>query len=193
MRIGIDIDGVLNDVGYWHYTYGFKYCIEMGIDRGFDPYSYLIEEQFKLTDEENDDFWNTYIYDLLESIPVRPYASYIIGLLRDMGHKIVIVSARNDRYLNNGDMFSYVSSWLDKNNILYDEIIIGNGNKKDKCIDNNIDIMIEDKLDNVIDISSVIPVLCFDAPYNRDINSSNVTRVYSWFHIYNYFLSIEKK
>ena len=42
-------------------------------------------------------------------------------------------------------------------------------------------------------ISEIIPVLCFDAPYNLDANNENITRVYSWYQIYNYFLNIENK
>ena len=28
MRIGVDIDGVLNDIAEWHYSCGFKFCCE---------------------------------------------------------------------------------------------------------------------------------------------------------------------
>ena len=77
--------------------------------------------------------------------------------------------------------------------IQYDEIIAGPGDKKEKCIKNNLNVMIEDKASNVIKISDHIPVLCFDAPYNAGIKKENVTRVYSWYQIYNYFLSIENK
>ena len=92
MRIGIDIDGVLNDVGQWHYSCGYKFCIENNIDRGFNPNKYLIEEQFFLTEEENNRFWKEYIFDLMVSIPLRPYAARVISSLKDMGHEIVILS-----------------------------------------------------------------------------------------------------
>ena len=88
MRIGVDIDGVLNDVGSWHYSCGFKFCIDNNIDRGFNPHKYLMEEQFFLTDEENNKFWKEYIFDLMVSIPTRPYAAKIISTLKDMGHQI---------------------------------------------------------------------------------------------------------
>ena len=26
MRIGVDVDGVLNDVAEWHFAYGSKFC-----------------------------------------------------------------------------------------------------------------------------------------------------------------------
>lgn len=196
MRIGVDIDGVLNDVGEWHYSCGFKFCIENDIKRGFHPEKYLIEEQFELTEEENYKFWKEYIFDLMVSIPTRPYAAKVLGLLKEMGHEIIILTARDNRFLTNqyeNTMNFYVEEWLNKNNIPYDEIIAGPGSKKDKCIQNKLDIMVEDKASNVVKISEVIPVLCFDAPYNADVSKENVTRVYSWYQIYNHFLNIKTK
>lgn len=196
MRIGVDIDGVLNDVGEWHYSCGFKFCIENEIKRGFHPEKYLIEEQFELSEEENYKFWKEYIFDLMVSIPTRPYAAKVLGLLKELGHEIVILTARDNRFLTNqyeNTMNFYVEEWLNKNNIPYDEIIAGPGSKKDKCIQNKLDIMVEDKASNVIKISECIPVLCFDAPYNADVSKENVTRVYSWYQIYDYFLNIENK
>jgi len=195
MRIGVDIDGVLNDIGEWHYSCGFKFCIENNIDRGFNPYKYMMEEQFGLTDEENYRFWKEYIFDLMVSIPTRPYAAKVLGLLQEMGHEIVILTARDNRYLTNqyeNTMNFYVEEWLNKNNISYNEIIAGPGRKKEKCIKNKLDIMIEDKESNVMSISEVIPVLCFDAPYNLEAKKDNITRVYSWYQIYKYFLDNSK-
>ena len=130
------------------------------------------------------------------SIPTRQYAAKVLGLLKEMGHEIIILTARDNRFLTNqyeNTMNFYVEEWLNKNNIPYDEIIAGPGSKKDKCIQNKLDIMIEDKASNVMKISEIIPVLCFDAPYNLDANNENITRVYSWYQIYNYFLNIENK
>ena len=128
------------------------------------------------------------------SIPTRPYAAKVVNTLRDMGHEIIILSARDNKYLTNqyaDTMNFYVEQWLHKNNIEYDLLIAGPGNKKEKCFKNNIDIMIEDKASNVEEISNYIPVLCFDAPYNKDIKKDNVHRVYSWYQIYNYFLNMK--
>ena len=36
--------------------------------------------------------------------------------------------------------------------------------------------MIEDKANNVLEISDHIPVLCFDAPYNIGIEKNNIQR-----------------
>ena len=61
MRIGVDIDGVLNDIGQWHYSCGFKFCIDNHIKRGFHPNEYMIEKQFELTDIENYKFWRGFL------------------------------------------------------------------------------------------------------------------------------------
>ena len=49
----------------------------------------------------------------------------------------------------------------------------------------NIDIMIEDKVDNIKKKSSKIPVICFHAGYNEECEGNNFYRAYSWYDIYN--------
>ena len=187
MRIGVDLDGVLNDVAEWHFSCGSKFCLEQNINRGFNPKGYYMEEQFHLTSEENIEFWRQYIFDVLIAIPVRPYASEVIHKLRKDGHKIIILSARDNQYLINqydGMMDYYVKAWLDKHNIEYDELVINTSNKREKCLNIGLDLMIEDKASNVNDISKIIPVMVFDAPYNIGCTGKNVIRVYSWYQIY---------
>ena len=80
-------------------------------------------------------------------------------------------------------MKKMVKKWLADNKIEYDEIIFTKGSKLTYCIEKNIEIMIEDSPKNIKDISSKIPVLCFDNPYNKDVGENNITRVYSWYDI----------
>ncbi len=198
MRIGVDIDGVLNDVAEWHFAYGSKFCLEHGINRGFDPTKYYMEDQFFLTAEENREFWRQYIFDLLIAISPRPFASEVIHRLRQDGHEIIILTARDNQYLTHqydGMSDFYVKMWLSKYNIEYDDIILGSSNKREKCLMGKFDLMIEDKASNVEKISKIIPVFVFDAPYNQGFTSKNVFRVYSWYQIYqeiiNNFAAIE--
>ena len=198
MRIGVDLDGVLNDVAEWHFACGSKFCVDQNINRGFNPHAYYMEDQFYLTADENKEFWRQYIFDLLIAIPPRPYASEVIHKLRKAGHKIIILSARDNQFLTNqysGTIKYYVKSWLNKYNIEYDELIINSNNKREKCLSIGLDLMIEDKGSNVDDISKIIPVMVFDAPYNGSCTGKNVIRVYSWYQIFqeiiNKFAPIE--
>lgn len=198
MRIGVDLDGVLNDVAEWHFACGSKFCLEQNINRGFNPKGYYMEDQFHLSSEENNEFWRQYIFDLLIAIPIRPYASEVIHKLRKAGHKIVILSARDSQFLTHqysGMIDYYVKAWLDKYNVEYDELVINTSNKREKCLSIGLDLMIEDKASNVDDISKIIPVMVFDAPYNQGCTGKNVIRVYSWYQIYqeiiNKFAAVE--
>ena len=187
MRIGVDVDGVLNDVAEWHFAYGSKFCTDHNINRGFNPNGYYMEEQFYLTAEENREFWRQYIFDLLLAIQPRPFATEVIHILRQDGHEVFILTARDNQYLTNqydGMSDFYVKHWLNKYNIEYDGIITGTTNKKEKCINGKFDIMIEDKKTNVDMISKIIPVFVFDAPYNQTCSGTYVIRVYSWYQVY---------
>ena len=192
MRIGVDLDGVLNDVAEWHFACGSKFCLENNINRGFNPKGYYMEEQFYLTSEENIEFWRQYVFDLLIAIQPRSYASEVIHKLRKAGHKIIILSARDNQYLNNqysGMAEYYVKSWLNKYNIEYDELIVNSNNKREKCLSIGLDLMIEDKASNVNDIAKIIPVMAIRISINQSCSGKNVIRVYSWYQIYQEILN----
>ena len=44
--------------------------------------------------------------------------------------------------------------------------------------------MIEDKVENINNISKEIPVICFNASYNKSCTSDNIYRAYSWYDVY---------
>ena len=76
-----------------------------------------------------------------------------------------------------------VKEWLKTNSVLYDEIIF-TMKKADVCKEKKIDLMIEDKPENIEDISKEIPVIVYDCSYNQEIHNKNVIRCYSWYDIY---------
>ena len=83
-----------------------------------------------------------------------------------------------------GENKKIVLDWLKRNKIEYDKIIFSPEDKLDICLENNIDVMIEDKPANINKISGKIPVICFHAGYNKNCDGSNIIRCYSWYDIY---------
>ncbi len=53
--------------------------------------------------------------------------------------------------------------------------------------------MIEDKTSTLLDIKELIPVICFDAPYNRNIDKKNLFRVRNWKEIEEIIKNNKKK
>lgn len=62
--------------------------------------------------------------------------------------------------------------------------IYGANDKLKICLENNIDIMIEDYKENINLISSKIPVICYHANHNLNCKGVNIYRAYSWYHVY---------
>ena len=187
MRIGIDIDGVLTDIEQWQLDVGGKFFSRFN-KSVLNKDGYEITKIFNVSDELDSQFWNEYLYEYVTKEPSRKYASEVIKKLKDDGNEIYIVTARylTDRNNEDGEkMRKIVVNWLAEQKIDYDEIIFSPEDKKENCKKYNIDIMIEDKVDNINKISSIIPVICFHAGYNNECKGKNIYRVYNWYEIYN--------
>ncbi len=188
MRIGIDIDGVLTDIEQWELDYFSKYYLESYNKYIKNPKGYGSYQIFEGTVEEDSFLWNKAIYEYIKESP-RKFASEVIKKIKDEDNEIYIITNRCSdlsyvENINKEQMQTIVIDWLKKYKITYDKLIFSASDKLNICIENNIDIMIEDKPKNIINISTNIPVICFNAGYNEDCIGSNIYRAYSWYDIY---------
>ena len=186
-RIGIDIDGCLTDVYNWYLKNGLDYA--KSIDKNLvNEKGYDAMEMYNLTKEEFKDFLDKKLLDYSLNEPARKNASKVCKKLIDSGFELYIITARfnSDRTDEEGlKMRKIVESWFERNDIPYTKIIYSSEDKLDICLDNNTDVMIEDKSSTLLDIKNHLPVICFDAPYNRDIDDTNLYRVRDWLEIGN--------
>lgn len=191
MKIGIDIDGVLTDIEKWQLDYGSKFYYENYNKGIINPKGYETNEIFDSDIKCDDLFWNKYFKEYSINVEPRKFASEIISKLSNDGHQIYIITARGSFLSHSNNVMSkeeneqIVKEWLKNNNIYCDKIIFSPEDKLDICINNNINIMIEDKVENINKISSEIPVVCFNAGYNEECEGKNIYRVYTWYDVYN--------
>lgn len=194
MRIAIDVDGVLIDMGNYLLEYGSKYFLDKyNIPIKF-PNGYEISEMFLVSPEKDHEFWLAHIYHYGVTYEARYGAAEIIKKLKEEGNEIIIMTARGgteENTLPKEEMQELVKSWLKRNDIVYDELVFSEEDKLSYCQDMNIDIMVEDKPRNVTMISSHIPTICYNALYNQFIEGQNIHRVYSWAHIYQKIKEIQ--
>ena len=187
MRIGIDIDGVFTDLRQFHIDYGSKYCYENNIDFSYDLSYFDIASTFNITKDLEKDFWNKYLEFYAREEKIRPFAKEIIDKLKEDGNEIYIITARwlADREDEIGEnMRNITKNWLYENDIKYDKLIFTKSSKLQYCIDNKIDLMIEDDSKNINELSTKVPVICYDAEYNRNCKGNNIIRCYSWYDVY---------
>ena len=196
MKIGIDIDGVLTDIEQWQLDYGSKIIFEQYNKNIRNSNGYNIKEIFNIEERLEDEFWEKYIYEYAIKEPARKFSGEVTNKLKKDGNEIYIITARyfTDREDENGQkMRDIVINWLKENKIYYDKIIFSSEEKLDVCIKNNIDLMIEDKVENINTISKEIPVICFDSRYNKECKGKNIYRCYSWYDIYEKIEDIKNK
>ncbi len=198
MRIGIDIDGVLTDIEQWQLDYGSKFYFEKYGKEIQNNEGYETTEIFKVDSKLDDEFWTEYFKDYSINVDVRKLASEVIKKLKQDGNEIYIITARGSFLSHSANVMLFeenkniVLEWLRKNEIEYDKIIFSPEDKLSICLENNIDVMIEDKVDNINKISTRIPVICFHAGYNKNCKGNNIFRCYSWYDIYSKISSIKK-
>lgn len=188
MNIGIDIDGVLTDLERTTIDFGTKMCIEENWPITMDLSKYWEVEAFGWTSEQADKFWNKYLVEYVTQSPARRFAKEIISKLREEGNNIYIITARDESGMPPeyyGKMQQLTREWLERYEIEYDKLIFAKDSEKlEKCLENNVDIMIEDSPRNIRNISSKVKVIKFDCQYNKDVIGSNIINAYSWYHIY---------
>lgn len=192
MKIGIDIDGVLTNIEQFVLDYLTRYCVlnHISFSINMQNVCYDMACTFGIEKEVEHRFWKEMLPVYAKTITARPFASEVIGKLKEEGAEIYIITAR--MYTNQSDTFGeqvrkMVKDWLEENGILYDKLIFSKGSNESKLseiLENKIDVMIEDNPVNIQEISKIIPVICYDTSYNRNSSFSNVIRCYSFYDIY---------
>ena len=124
---------------------------------------------------------------IMDNAPIKEGAREVINELHDKGWKIVVISFRKNKYLNNP--FNLTKNWLDRNGIKYDKIFVNTGTKEDECLENNVTLFIDDKESHCEDVHNVgVDVLLFTNAYNHD--EKRFDRADNWFEVKKY---IEEK
>lgn len=188
MNIGIDIDGVLTDLERMEIDYATKMSIEENWPIIINLTEYDETKTFNWTEEQAEKFWNKYLVEYVSESRPRMFATEIIEKLQQDGNKIYIITARNESGMPKeyyGKMQQLTKKWLETQNIKYEKLIFAaNEEKLPQCLQNKIDVMIEDSPNNIKNISNKIKVIKFDCQYNKNVNGENIITAYSWYHIY---------
>lgn len=189
MNIGIDIDGVLTDLERATIDYATKMSVEENWPININVSEYWEVKTFNWTEKQADKFWNKYLVPYVQESKSRAFASEIIEKLKKEQNKVYIITARDESGMppeHYGKMQELTKQWLKKQNIQYDKLIFAkNEEKLQQCLENNIDVMIEDCPNNIQNISKKIKVIKFDCQYNKKELGENIITGYSWYHIYD--------
>lgn len=189
MRIGVDIDGVLNDFYGFLVDYGTKYSVEHGVSGMQNPKGRNQVELYGWDRETGRDFRVEYGIIETSRIPARVFAKEVLDKLQGEGDEILIATGRSNsdtavRGMGGKTWEEITLEWLKRNGIVYDRIVFGLENKAEFCAQAEVDVMIEDSPNFLQDFTGETDVLVYAAPYNEEFDSEKMVRVYSWYEIY---------
>lgn len=176
MNIGIDIDGVLTDIGQFQLEKGKKYFKKEPINKN----GFTIKEIFGCTKEEEYDFWKKNLLKYSITYPARSGIANAIKKLRSDGNNIYIITSReftDKDELSGKIMRTIVKEWLNANKIEYDKIVFC-GNSKVEAIKNNyISVMVEDNTSNIMELNKYTNMICIDCDYNKSVPKKIAKRI----------------
>lgn len=197
MIIGIDIDDTLTTEHEFVINYGTMYCHKLRKYSLKKIDTASITEMFDWPIDVAHEFYYKYAEEISKQ-PAVPFASEVIKKLKKEGHQIYIITARrhNDEWFpkhiaKRTELFT--AEWLLKNEIPYDKIFFDARDKGKVCRENHVDIMIDDDPKNIEGMLGNTIVFIYDKDYNRRPEYSLMTRVYSWYDVYEKIKKIERK
>ena len=195
MKIGIDVDNVISNFNEVLLKEFINHDKELGNSGIPNNDNYITRGMFSWPDGEARKFYLSNIERVAKSLkPIDGAKEYIDKLKKD-GHSIYIITGRDNGEYSNP--YYMTKEWLAKFNIYYDKLILTEAYKNykhaktEKCIENDIDIMIDDSVNICIDcIENGIQALLMDTPYNQ---KTDIPRLYNWAEIYRYISSYKKE
>lgn len=197
MRIGVDIDNVISTFNEELLEEYIKHNEELGYSNEINENAdYITRGMFNWAEGEVEAFYRDNIERIVNKLSVKDGAKEYIDKLKNDGHSIYIITGRDNG--EHSDPYNNTKKWLDDNAIYYDKLILTNAYKNDehgkseKCIENNVDIMIDDSVHICRDcIDYGITTLLMDTPYNKQVN--DIPRVHNWKEIYEYITEYKKE
>lgn len=175
---GFDIDGVLtaDDDGRSNI-----WVVEAARFFAKEPVkaSFHLHEALALAPADVERFFRAKGHAILAEVPVRQGCAALLQELKDQGHAVHLITARNEGFR------SVTEAWLQRHQIAYDSLTMNGSRHKalgkgDVCRSLQVELFVDDNYENCLDIHRRgIPVLMFHASHNRE-KEPFVPVVYNW-------------
>lgn len=181
MRIGIDVDDTITDT--WEMIIPY-YVSLYGMNANdlikSNPYYQAIKD--KVTVDEYYKTIKPILHKNIPNVPIKKDVSRVINKLHEKGNEIIFITSRSSN--DNIEPYQKTVDYLNKHNVYYDKIIIGQDRKDKVCLEEKIDLFIDDSNKHCDQVAAAgIDVLMFETAYNK--NNLKHRHVFSWKEIEN--------
>lgn len=190
MRIGIDIDDTLTNIkdkltkAARNYAISLKKDLPKNIKNHqiVDIYNNgnIYQKLFNFNDDELKYFLGVIQEEITDNALPREDCVDVIKKLHEDGHEIYIVTARDSEF--HKDPYHQSEVWLNKNSIYFDKLVVNARDKRKACLENNIDLLIDDSISNCLNVSNcgIETILIGNNGIKNIISLSNWKEIYKY-------------
>ena len=188
MNIAIDIDDTLTE----SFDYFLPFVAEyFGVDA-----EELREKNISYSNlpaewrQDEVGFCKSYYDRTVADTPFKSDAAWGVTKLRELGHKIVIITARTDKFYT--DPYATTIKELANGGIIYDKLIC-TLDKASACVEENISVLIDDSIKNCVAVEKKgVHTLLFTSKGNQS-EASTFVRVSNWKEVVEAVIQMEKE
>ena len=184
MRIGVDFDGVILDSERYLKFRGELFNTFVIKKKGpIDKHKFYNEQKFGWNEEEAKLFLETEWPFATREANFVYGAKEILTLLKNEGHQIILITQRG--FLGEKEV-EEAKKRLEEFNFSFDKMIFNSNSKLQSCIEENIDIMIDDKTENCKAISDygIFTLFFRDKNMPKLPEGANIRDVSNWGEIH---------
>lgn len=185
MNIGIDIDNTITNTRETIMKTAECFNREQNISSQFDLSYYNLDKSLGWDNTTTQLFLKKHLTEIYRQVQPKPHSLEIIRELHE-NHRIILITSRNQ---NNDEIEAITQSWLQSHEVPYDKLVMNRSenmhyhSKLADCLENSVELMIEDHHDLARELSDYFPVILFDYPYNVQLKRDNIFRVQSWLEV----------
>lgn len=182
MKIGLDLDGVIFNSEMFFLASGEIFdCRFLKRNSTKKPQEPRVQSKYAWTQQEIDAYVAKYSCD--SSFDVMPCAAEVIKYLQEAGHEIIVISARGQ--FSKKEIEIAIEK-LKKAAIHIDRFYWNQCNKTDICVQEKLDVMIDDRYDICQELSQygILSIYFRLSGLQKIETSDDCIEVHNWGEIY---------
>lgn len=188
MRIGVDLDGVVFNSEEMFRAWAELNDIELGGHGVSHPEELKVLQRYDWPNEECSKFLDNYLLPVLEVAPLMPLAKEVINMLRSDGHEFIAITSR----FRPGEV--EITERRMKEEGFDFPVVYTGGKKAQSCLDNKIDVMVEDFYGYVEEMADAgITCIQLVPPPIKEVHRDNVFICRNWGEIYRTIIKLCEK
>lgn len=177
MNIAVDLDGVLFDTENWFRAYGSIFNLKVDGGKQTNKKGFWVEDCFNWDKETMRKYVDECSASIEKNAPLMPFAREVL-LALEKHHNLFVITGRGSFHK---DEIQVTKERLKREKLKFKKVLFNQKFKVESCIENKIDLIIEDHPKNAIELAKKgIKCLYFRDILEKRLRHKNLVEVRNW-------------